>query len=253
MEHLSKLDFVMTLPSDLELTSACAASLGPYLQGFLMEHISEAYAEYLHSKPFNPYSLYCQIDKERNSLVWHLMAFTNEAIEQMIFPLQRVDAVEIRALDKRFEIVEKSTTMCSIKELTDLIYEGVDTKPKVFFVTPVAFKRRGGYVFMPEVGLLFQNLLMHYGQIYDNNKEIDQKTIEYISQNVRITSYRLHSQYFEHAVGNGKKIPAFVGQIALLVKGPQPLIGLVNMLLKFGEYAGVGIKTSMGMGGMQCL
>ena len=40
----------------------------------------------------------------------------------------------------------------------------------------------------------------------------------------------------------------FVGEICLKIKGPSLMVNLVNVLLQFGEYAGTGIKTAIGMG-----
>lgn len=46
------------------------------------------------------------------------------------------------------------------------------------------------------------------------------------------------------------KIPAFIGEVIINVRGPQQLSNLANMLIEFGTYSGVGIKTGMGMGGI---
>lgn len=54
-------------------------------------------------------------------------------------------------------------------------------------------------------------------------------------------------------MGKADKIPAFVGSLTLHAAGPQSLRGLVAMLLSFGEASGIGVKTSMGMGGVQLL
>ena len=105
---------------------------------------------------------------------------------------------------------------------------------------------------MPSVRLILQNLLMHYDALYGDSGEIDEETLQYMEQNVKILSYRLHSQYFSHVSGT-RKIPAFMGSLTLSCQGPQPIVGLVRMLLNFGEYAGIGIKTAMGMGGMKCV
>ena len=104
---------------------------------------------------------------------------------------------------------------------------------------------------MPDVRLIFQNLLMHYNQAYAGDNEIDEDTVSYIAEHTRITSYNLRSRYFPRTMGGSDKIPAFAGSLTLHVSGPQSLRGLVSMLLTFGEASGVGIKTSMGMGGMQ--
>jgi putative CRISPR-associated protein Cas6 len=35
------------------------------------------------------------------------------------------------------------------------------------------------------------------------------------------------------------------------ITGPNTLKAYANMLLKFGEYSGLGMKTSLGMGGLE--
>ena len=128
-----------------------------------------------------------------------------------------------------------------------------EQKVRVQFITPTAFKSRGLYAIMPTMKLILQNLLMHYGQVYDNNKEGYEETIDYAEQCTRILAYNLHSNYFGNISGGSKRIPAFVGTMTIGLRGPEMATGLVRMLLRFGEYAGVGIKTSMGMGGFKCL
>ena len=69
-----------------------------------------------------------------------------------------------------------------------------------------------------------------------------------LESNVMITGYRLHSTSFGV---EGVKIPAYQGSLSLKLLGPQQLVNLVHMLLRFGTYSGVGIKTAMGMGAFQ--
>ena len=46
------------------------------------------------------------------------------------------------------------------------------------------------------------------------------------------------------------RIPAFVGNIRIKIKGTIASKNLINLLLDFGTYSGVGLKTSLGMGGI---
>ena len=46
----------------------------------------------------------------------------------------------------------------------------------------------------------------------------------------------------------GVKIASFMGSITIKIGGPQSLVNLVHLLMYFGEYSGVGIKTAIGMG-----
>lgn len=94
---------------------------------------------------------------------------------------------------------------------------------------------------------------MHYNQIYAGSNEIDNETINYIAAHTKVTSYNLRSRYFSRTANSSDKIPGFYGSLKIYVSGPQSLRGLVSLLLNFGEASGIGIKTSMGMGGMQLL
>ena len=49
----------------------------------------------------------------------------------------------------------------------------------------------------------------------------------------------------------GVRIPAYEGFIVIKVKGPQALVNLANVLLRYAEYSGIGIKAAIGMGAIQ--
>ena len=51
----------------------------------------------------------------------------------------------------------------------------------------------------------------------------------------------------------GAAIPAFRGKLYLSTKLSQPMYTLLQTLLQFSEYSGIGIKTALGMGGVRRL
>lgn len=252
-QHISSLSLVLK-PADVSenMSSLRPDSLGPRLQGVLMERIDTVYAQLLHQLPFNPYSQYCSMDSDGN-LIWRINALTEEASARVIEPMRAVGPITIRGLGVTLEPLKSTLEVLELKSLLDIIRQEGDCKQRVRFISPTAFKSQGEYVLMPSVRLIFQNLLMHYNQVYEGSKEIDADTIAYIDQHVRITAYNLRSRYFAYATGVGKRIPAFVGGLTLSIGGPPTMGGLVRMLLKFGEYSGVGVKTSMGMGAFSCV
>lgn len=225
------------------------AFLGSYLQGVLMENIDSDYAGYLHRLSFNPYSQCCLPGETDGTIIWKINALTDEAAEHILSPLGRIDSFELRAVNSRMSVIKTSLEAVPIKALTDLITHGNNSKMLMRFLTPTAFKSQGSYIFMPSIRLIFQNLLMHYSAIYDGSSEADQDTVSYIEQHALISSYDIRSYYYPHTANGGKKIPGFIGKLTLSLRGPSAMVGLANMLMKFGEYAGLGIKTSMGMGG----
>lgn len=245
-ERLSSLTLRLR-PSTPIAESQRREELGPYLQGFLMESINTGYATYLHQLPFNPYSQYCRWDG--GELVWRVSALTREAGEGILDPLKRASEVELRAIRAAFEVTRSSQETVSLKSILDRVKQPGGGKVSLRFVTPTSFKSSGEYVIVPSIRLVVQNLLMHYGQVYEDDRERYADTIEYMDRQVRITSYDLRSQYFGN-VGAGRKLPAFVGRMTLDAGASRTASGLLRMLLAFGEYSGVGIKTSMGMGGI---
>lgn len=242
---------VLRPSGSFEITSTKVSALGPYLQGVLLERVDSQYAGALHQLPFNPYSQHCSLEANGN-IVWRVNALTDEAAQRLIEPLRSLGQVYVRAVDATFDVSSTTLESLDLKCLLDSIYEEGPSKVNLRFLTPTAFKSRGSYVIMPTPRLIFQNLLMHYSQAYEGNKEIDAETVDFIDQNVHVCAYKLQSRYFEHVAPQGKKIPAFVGSMTLSISGPASMAGLARMLLKFGTYAGIGIKTSMGMGGFAC-
>lgn len=252
MRSISSLTLTLAMPDELGVSRPQVYSVGPYLQGALMEHLSSSYVSYLHQQAFNPYSMHCWADSDAETLVWRINALTDEAIEQIIEPMQKLDSLYLKRFDKTLAVAEKVQEILPFKLLTGLIHEPGPSRVKVQFLSPTAFKSAGEYVFMPTVRLVFQNLFMRYEQIYEGDKEVDPDTIDYLDRNIKLVSYSLHSHYFSHVMRGNRKVPACMGSVDFSIGGPKPLGGLARMLLKFGNYAGIGIKTSMGMGGARC-
>lgn len=252
MEHITTVSLDLEPGKGFDLPKSGACSLGPMLQSVLMEHADSTYVKQLHASVFNPYSQYCFVRKD-GGLVWRVSALTDEAASRLLKPIDGIESFKLRNLDTTFSIARKTRETVSVQHLLSALKEDAGPTFRVHFMSPVAFKSKGEYVIVPDVRLVFQNLLMRYNQVYAGDSEIDADTVLYISEHTRITSYNLRSHYFPRTMSKNDKIPAFMGDLTLHVAGSQSLRGLVAMLLEFGEVSGVGAKTSMGMGGMQIL
>ena len=66
-----------------------------------------------------------------------------------------------------------------------------------------------------------------------------------VGENAQIVRYDLKSVSFSL---EGVRIPAFVGKITIKINGTKTMADFANMLVEFGTYSGVGIKTALGMG-----
>lgn len=249
MEHITRLSLSLVPESRKSFSAAHAASFGPMLQGALMENVDGAYADSLHVSAFHPYSQYC-VPREGGGVAWVINALKDEAAEHIVNPLSKVDSVVLRGVGEKFTVERKTMESIPVNQLLARLQDDCAPKRRIRFLTPTAFKTRGEYAIMPNARLVFQNLLMRYNQVYAGEGEVDEETILYMEQHTKITAYNLRSRYFSHSAGKAK-IPAFVGDVSFGIAGAQSMRGLAGMLFCFGEYAGVGIKASMGMGAMR--
>ena len=71
---------------------------------------------------------------------------------------------------------------------------------------------------------------------------------EHLAQAVKVTGYNLSLQ--QYSVG-GAPIDAFKGRYRLLFRGTQSQNRIAALLAAYAEYAGIGVKTALGMGGVK--
>lgn len=219
------------------------------LQGVIMENIDERYAEKLHHCNLNPYSQ-CLL-KEDGKTIWKICTVNEEAYEQMIIPLSKLADFTIKNKKNTIYITKKEIR---IKETAELLKEFYEISGKKFidimFQTPTAFKQNGKYIFYPELHLLYQSLMNKYSASSEIMEMMDEETLLQLEENSEIIRYRLQSIPFPM---EGINVPGFVGTIRIRFRGTNTMMRYIRLLLRFGEYSGVGIKTAMGMGAIKII
>ena len=106
----------------------------------------------------------------------------------------------------------------------------------------------GRYRNYPVVSNIFKSLINKHDSISEKTEFYSEELIEQIENGVEIVKYRLRSTFFHL---EGVRIPAFLGSITLHIRGSKQFVNLINMLAKFGEFSGVGIKCGIGMGAIE--
>ncbi|NLV49920.1 MAG: CRISPR system precrRNA processing endoribonuclease RAMP protein Cas6 [Clostridiales bacterium] len=243
------------MPVKLEMNIKCGESLhsnmGSLLQGVLMELIEPEYAAYLHSRDLLPYSQYLSVTKFGEA-VWCVSTLDDESCEKIIVPLTEKivsgDTFEISRKGICFSIGEYRVRKFTYKEFVDAYFIPEETSRRggVILVTPCAFKSDGRYQNIPGVRWVIQSLMHRFDAYSDTVKTYDPEALEHICKHTNISRFSLRSASFPL---ERVKIPSFVGQLEFYTSGSTTMAGLVNMLLRFGDYSGIGIKTAMGMGG----
>ncbi len=119
---------------------------------------------------------------------------------------------------------------------------------KIRFMTPTSFKVAGKHVLFPTTDLIMNSLMLRWDACAADLSLYDPEVRAHLGSHVSIRDYHLYSTSFSV---NGAWLKGFAGQLTLSVSGPEALARLAALLLDFGHYAGVGVKTSLGMGGLQ--
>ena len=123
------------------------------------------------------------------------------------------------------------------------VCKGVDVE----FVTTTSFRRDGQYVIFPEIYLLIQSLLNRWNTFADGFK-IEDDVSKMLATFCRVAEYDLRTQIFllEH-----QKITGFCGKMTVKLSGNRIVNNLLALLFEYANYAGIGIKTALGMGAIK--
>lgn len=216
------------------------------MQGVLMEYIRTEYAEKLHEQGIKPYSQYLL-----NGAEWVVKTCTAQAYQELILPLMDsgFTSFKIEKKDIHVTVKEKRLNTIKKKDLLEEFYLGESSHYlNLEFLTAASFKSNGKYVIMPEMRYIYQSLMNKYSASSDSMEMYDGRTLEQLVDNSSIVRYRLRSTCFPL---EGVKIPSFIGEIGIRINGTDTMARYVKLLMRFGEYSGVGIKTAMGMGALK--
>lgn len=121
------------------------------------------------------------------------------------------------------------------------------SRTRLWFRTPCAFKQAGRYAIYPQEFLLLQSLVLHWNTAFPDCQLNDPDALDAILRGLRILDYSLHT--VSYPIKN-TCIPGFVGSAVVEARLALPLLELWNALLSFAPYGGIGIKTTLGMGGV---
>ncbi|MFG6098452.1 CRISPR system precrRNA processing endoribonuclease RAMP protein Cas6 [Leptothoe sp. ISB3NOV94-8A] len=119
------------------------------------------------------------------------------------------------------------------------------------FLSPTAFSQNRTYLPLPVPTLLFRSWLErwnHFSSVYLGGDEL----ISYLGEAVALSRHRIQTQSFPIYKGN---VSGFVGTatLSILYRSDPLLAQVANLLVHYGQFAGSGMKTRLGMGHSQIL
>ncbi|MDO5689049.1 MAG: CRISPR system precrRNA processing endoribonuclease RAMP protein Cas6 [Tissierellia bacterium] len=212
-----------------------------------MKQVDSEAAEGLHSLSINPYSQ--SLRKINNETVWEINTLNDYAYQKIILPLLSKDRFFIDHYKTEYLVKNRNLSQVDLDQLVKMNLSGSDTSIfTIAFQTPTSFKSDGKYVNMPSLRFIYQSLIMKFDASSNNLQMMSDDILNQLINHSTIVDYRLRSARF---FLEKSSIPSFMGEMTIKVYGTKQLKGIVNLLLNFGVYSGMGIKASLGMGSMQ--
>lgn len=227
-------------------------NMGSLFHGFLMNLIDKEFASSLHNSGLKPYSQCIFYNRNEGTWKWRVSTINKEAAEKVLKPLCTPAFNKVKLLKKNIDIditEKKLKPVMSYKDLADMYYAGRDFSRviKLRFLTPTSFKSGEEYMLFPQISNIYKSLVNKWNTYSDVIALDDSDALEHLIQHTKMVGYNLRSTSFHL---EGVRIQSFIGSIKLYISGPEILVRLSNMLFDFGSYSGIGIKASLGMGGI---
>lgn len=221
------------------------------LQGVLYENIDPLFVEKMHSNKLNPFSQY--LSEENGKSVWYINTLNIEAYNEII--LRFLDGMfqgfQIKNGNLNVNIKNKQISITKKDDLLKEFYENdSDRNINIEILTPTSFKQNGKYVILPDLRLIYQSLMNKYSSSSENMDMFDEDTLNQLVSNSKITRYKLRSTSFPM---EGVNIPGFLGNLSIGLSGTESIKRYIRLLFKFGQYSGIGVKTSIGMGAIKLI
>jgi len=217
----------------------------------LMEKLAPEAADQLHNdgiKPVSHYLLPRSSDKPAE-ITWIINLLGKETVDKLFPVIASLEAIHLRHYETELKVQEIiAGPLVREKDFvaSHLLRDDCSSINQLSILSPSSFKSNGEYQIFPTAELIIKSAVQKWNAFAGETVVDDQEALEHLIDHSRIISYALKSSNYRV---KGVRIPGFTGHVNLEVRGPLPLVRLYNLLINFLAYSGVGIKSSLGMGG----
>ena len=220
--------------------------LGSVLHGVLMDYLSDDIADQLHHEfAYSP--LKQRIYHKNKNIIWEIVCMSDNLFKEVVKLFSSKNSLLLKYYQTNIDIqsfqIEKINVQNMMNQLLQV--EDLSRYVRLNIQTPMSFKYQNSYMIFPDVKRFFRSIMIQFDAFFEEYRMYDKETLNFLEKNVNIVDYKLKSTRFNL---EKVKIPSFTGEIVFKIKGPLPFLQLTHFLLKFGEFSGSGIKTSLGMG-----
>lgn len=248
-----KLPLMIDVPLIFPEGASPSYNIGSVMHGMLMEKFSDSEKEDFHLQGLKPFTQHITVDKNKN-VIWRICGLT-EKVEKRLKEIITVDfnskewylkqkGYEIKASED-INILEKSYAQIAEECFVE---SNFNKKFRLKLRTPMGFKKDGEYVIFPSVELIMKSL---YSKWQAFSKELcldDEKVCNQLCTYTYLAGYNLKSTKFKL---EGTSVNSFIGTLEIGQTGPDAMVRLGRMLFEYSRFCGIGIKATLGMGGVE--
>lgn len=217
------------------------------LYAALLKQCPAEFGALVHTDQITPVSQFLTWQGRR--VIWRV-SLLGEACESALCPvLENARNFSVSGVPE--PLLVSGREKCEIQDVDRLFENGAQRKGRhqLTFCTPTAFKSRGRYQTMPSQHLIVQSLIRKWNSciLECPIEDEDGQGAEALADGLKMTDFKIHSCNY---LLKGSNIPGFVGSMTVENRLHGFHRELADALLVFAGYAGVGIKTTLGMGGV---
>lgn len=221
---------------------------GYRLYAALLEAAPASFGSGVHEDAVTPVSQFLTV--RDGALLWTVSLLGGESKKALGPVLERAEHFTLQKDGVVLSVRDRRTR--TVPDVDALLARGAasDGLHRLRFCTATAFKSRGRYLNLPTGRLIVQSLIKKWNGCFPECpiEDDDGEGMEALAAGLRCARFRLQDRTYYL---KGNSIPGFTGELTLENRLEGFHRQLASALLLFSAYAGVGVKTTLGMGGIQ--
>ena len=221
---------------------------GYRLYAALLEEVPAPFSDRVHQDAVTPVSQFLTVGD--GPLLWTVTLLGGESEDVLGPVLERAECFHLQKDGVSLSI--QARRVQGIPDVDGMLERGAAHSGvhRLRFCTATAFKSRGQYLNLPTARLIVQSLIKKWNGCFPDCPIEDDggEGMEALAAGLRCGPFRLRDRMYYL---KGSSIPGFVGELTLENRLSGFHRQLADALLLFSAYAGVGIKTARGMGGVE--
>lgn len=231
----------------LSQQAGCNVSMAYPLYAWLLSRLPREVGDALHHQAIHPLNQYVIWNAPMQQGEWVIHLLTDEMVRVFSPVLDDIDEIALRSGMLRAKVRQT----VEIPDLQTMRKQGAgwnDTRLfTMYFLTPTTFKQEKRYVIYPQEQLILQSLIYRWNLCFPETPLHDEDAFQALLRGIHIVDYQLHTTRYPM---KQTRVPAFQGRISIEMRLSAPLMALWTTLYSFAPYAGIGVKTTLGMGGI---